>query len=217
MKEKQLTLLAWISLVSIILVGGGLVYYFQFVQLAAMRQEAADLLDKVKSAKKKSDAIRSLETQKKLLAAKEQELRAHIPDMSRLEYDKFANLLDSKREEAGVFIPAATWMPVRGGRPLPGRGNRQLPKSMNKVQYRVSVEGDFYQILRYLSILEKLERFIGIDNFNIARGAGSDGEGNFTRNMGLTLYSFTYQPEKEDEPTIDFDDQPQGQSTSPPE
>ena len=112
MKEKQLTLITWIIFSVVVIAGSGLCYYYHFVTLADLKAELVGLKGAVKAARDKVALIPNLEAEEKQLQADKDRLSSRIPNMSRLEYDKFANLMDSKREEAGVFIPNATWKPV---------------------------------------------------------------------------------------------------------
>jgi hypothetical protein len=69
------------------------------------------------------------------------------------------------------------------------------PPTVHKVQYDLAVTGTFYQLLRYINILEQNKRFIGVENFSFNKGPGGDNvKGNEIpkRDLRITIYSYTY-------------------------
>jgi hypothetical protein len=68
------------------------------------------------------------------------------------------------------------------------------PPTVHKVQYDLGVIGNFYQLLRYISLLEQHKRFIGVDNFSIAKGPGGEAKSTAQpkRDLRITIYSYTY-------------------------
>src|SRR4029078_483135 len=114
----------------------------------------------------------------------------------------------------------------------PGRPAVLQPAPIHKVQYDISVQGSFYQLIRYINLLEQQRRFIGVDNFSIAKGAGDTSKLKAAapqRDLGardpaklkaaapkralkLSIYSYTYkQPQKPME--LDVPDERAGRST----
>src|SRR5205807_7623441 len=133
------------------------------------------------------------------LNKKAEELATHIPNLDRAEYDVFAELLDDLRRRANVVVPKVMWtLPTR---PTLSPGSRgAVPATIHKVQYDISVTGSFYQLIRYINLLEQQRRFIGVENFAISKG-GSDTTklkaAAPKRDLRLTIYSYTYrQPQK---------------------
>jgi hypothetical protein len=81
------------------------------------------------------------------------------------------------------------------------------------------VTGSFYQLLRYINILEQNKRFIGVENFAISKAGGSDSSKSPEaprRDLKIIIYSYTYKlPPKPFE--IDAPEARSGKSTDIPD
>src|SRR6185503_20076235 len=101
---------------------------------------------------------------------------------------------------ASVVVPRVGWTVPTRPAPIPGRPAVVQPATIHKVQYDISVQGSFYQLIRYINLLEQQRRFIGVDNFSIAKGAGDTSKLKAAapkRDLKLSIYSYTYkQPQK---------------------
>jgi Tfp pilus assembly protein PilO len=197
MNEKQFTIIWVVALVIILIAGGGAIYYLQF-DLLVQRRAALDAVKaQVLDAKNKQAKIPQLKASIVELNKKAEILKSHIPDLDRQEYDVFAELLDELRRKAGVTVPRASWAVPSRPIPIPGRPPVNQPATVHKVQYDITVNGSFYQLLRYINLIEQQRRFVGVETFNIARG-GSDtvkGGGAPRRDLRITIYSYTYKPQ----------------------
>jgi Tfp pilus assembly protein PilO len=219
MNEKQVLIVTIAALVLVVLLGGAAVWWFQFNVLAEKKQQLEGLKTELNGALAKVAQIEGL---KKDIAKAEAEIaqkQERIPNLDRAEYDKFANLLDEKRRRAGVFVPQARWATPTAAQPVPGRPGRGVPATMHKVQYDVTVKGGFYQLLKYVNLLEEERRFINVETFSIQPAGGSSsstGGVNLLRDMKLVLYSYTYRP-AEKPPLPKVDAQRAGISTPIPE
>lgn len=190
MSEKQVLILTIAAMVIVALVGGGAVWWLQFKVLAEKNRNLQEVKRKVAEARAKIDKIPQLKKDLEETQAKIQKLQDAIPNLDREEYDRFANRLDEIRRNAGVFIPTARWVvPTKAG-----RGPVAVPATMHKVQYDMQVRGTFYQLLRYVNLLEEEKRFINVESFSITPGSERSSPGQFLRDMKLVLYSFTYRP-----------------------
>ena len=96
------------------------------------------------------------------------------------------------------------------------------PATVHKVQYDLMVNGSFYQLLRYINLLEQQKRFIGVENFNVTKSAiGQDLEKGKAatpqrRDLKVTIYSYTYKlPPKAFE--LEFEEARSGKSTDIPD
>jgi Tfp pilus assembly protein PilO len=197
MSEKQILIVTIVTLVLVVIVGAAAVWWFQFNVLDEKKQQLEAVKTELNGALTKVAQIDGL---KKDITKAEGEIaqkQERIPNLDRAEYDKFANLLDEKRRRAGVFVPQARWATVTAPQPVPGRPSRGIPASMHKVQYEMSVKGGFYQLLKYVNLLEEERRFINVESFSILPSGGSSTSGTqLLREMKLTLYSFTYRPKE---------------------
>jgi Tfp pilus assembly protein PilO len=195
MNEKQFTIIWVVALVIILLAGGGAIWYLQFNILVEKKQELDGVKEQVRAATAKKNKIPELLTSIKELEKKEAELIQHIPNLDRSEYDVFAELLDEFRRKAGVTVPRVTWTVPSRAAPVPGK--LAQPATVHKVQYDLSVTGSFYQVLRYINIVEQHKRFIGIESFNIAKAGGDPVPGTKAtsapkRDLKIIIYSYTY-------------------------
>jgi Tfp pilus assembly protein PilO len=218
MNEKQFTIIWVVALVIILFAGGGAIWYLQFDVLVRVRQELDGVKGQVADAKSKQAKIPQLKASIVELTKKAESLASHIPNLDRMEYDRFAELLDELRRKAGVNVPRAAWTVPSRPVPIPGRPAVNQPASVHKVQYDLTVNGSFYQLLRYVNLLEQQRRFIGVENFNIMKGGGSEGLKGAAprRDLRITIYSYTYKPQPV--PFVLTSDPPRsGQSTDIPE
>ncbi len=194
MNEKQFTIIWVVALALIIIAGGTAIYFLQFDMLDAKEQELQVVLGKVADATKKKNAIPGLRTSIAELEKKEAELITHIPNLTRAEYDAFAELMDELRRKAGVSVSKASWQVPSKPTPIPGRPPVVQPATVHKVQYDLQITGTFYQLLRYINLLEQNRRFIGVESFTIGKGPGGDAKGTILpkRELRVTIYSYTY-------------------------
>lgn len=195
MNEKQFTIIWVAALVLILIAGGTAIYFLQFDMLEEEKRKLVEVQGQVLEATKKKNAIDGLKKSIAELQKKEAELITHIPNLTRAEYDVFAELLDEIRRKAGVTVSRAGWGVPSRPTPIPGRPPVVQPPTVHKVQYDMAVTGNFYQLLRYINIIEQNKRFIGVDNFAITKGAGGDavkGSEAPKRDLKITIYSYTY-------------------------
>jgi Tfp pilus assembly protein PilO len=195
MNEKQFTIIWVVALVIILLAGGGAIWYLQFNILVEKKAELDGVKSQVQAATAKKNKIPELLNSIKELEKKEAELIQHIPNLDRSEYDVFAELLDEFRRKAGVTVPRVTWMVPARAAPVPGKMSQ--PATVHKVQYDLSVTGSFYQLLRYINIVEQHKRFIGIESFVVSKAGGDPTPGSKAaaapkRDLKITIYSYTY-------------------------
>lgn len=197
MSEKQYVVVFVVLLAVILLLGGGAFYYLQFVVLQERQDELAAITAKVDDAKRKDaeikDIVKENDSLKDDIAKKQQ----RIPDLSRAEYDAFANLLDDLRKQAGVSVSSGRWVQATKAQQVPGRLPRNYPVNIHKVQYDLAVSGGFFQLLKFINLLEQHPRFMNVESFTITPATGVEklAPGAMRRDMKLTLYSFTYKTE----------------------
>ncbi len=215
MSEKRVLIVTIVALALVVIAGAAAIWWFQFNVLAEKEQKLIQVKDELRIAEGK---VKQIEGLRKAIAAIEKDIeekQKRIPNLDRAEYDKFANLLDEKRRRAGVFVPQARWVTATRPQAVAGRPVRGIPPSMHKVQYDMQVRGGFYQLLKYVNLIEEDRRFINVENFSIMPSGGA-AAGQFVRDMRLTLYSFTYRPQVE-APLPKADERRAGTTTAIPE
>ncbi len=184
MNERTVTIVAVSFLVVIVLAGGGAIYYFHGVLDERETTHTSRLAD-VNDAKDKQRAIPKLKEQIKKLEADIAEGDRRIPKLDDLQYDELAELIDALRKQSSTFVQDARYSPSRGG---PG-----LAPSMNRATYDVSVRGGFFNLLRFVNLLEAQTRFVAVDDFSISGGSEETGRIPI-REMRIRLYSFARKP-----------------------
>ena len=195
MNEKQFTIIWVVALVIILIAGGGAIWWLQFDVLVQKRADLDAVKAQVLDAKNKQAKIPQLKASIVDLTKKAETLASHIPNLDRMEYDRFAELLDDIRRRAGVNVPRAAWTVPSRPVPIPGRPAVNQPASVHKVQYDLTVNGSFYQLLRYVNLIEQQRRFIGVENFSIQKGGADSSKGGAPRrDLRITIYSYTYKP-----------------------
>ena len=196
MNEKQFTIIWVVALVIIVLAGSGAIWYLQFDVLVEKRKELDAVKAEVAAARAKVAKIPGLQKSIAELKKQADELASKIPNLDRAEYDVFAELLDDLRRRANVNVPRAAWTTPSRPAPIPGRPAVTQPATIHKVQYDMSVSGSFYQLIRYINLIEQQRRFIGVENFTITKGSGSDTAkikaASPKRDLKITIYSYTY-------------------------
>ena len=201
MNEKKPLIIACIALGVIILAGGSLLYYFNFVVLPEQEKLLAGANAELAKAREKKALIPKIEASISDLRAQEVKKKTRIPDLDDKEYDGLALLLDDMRKRAGVdvakgsySIPKAAATTGRAGAAAGGAS-----ANVHKVQYDLGVKGGFHQLLRYLNMLEKDRRFINVESFSIAKGGaeggakgGNRGATQAIRELKVVITSYTY-------------------------
>lgn len=217
MNEKRATIITVVCLILIVIGIGASVYYFHMVVLEEKKKELATVETAVKAAKDKQAKIPGLLKQIENLKKEEEQLIKHIPNLDRAEYDTLANMLDGHRRRAGVGVDTARWVTPTKKQPVAGLPAKNVPPTVHKVQYDINVDGSFYQLLRYVNLLEQESRFINVETFSIAKSTETEigpARGAPKRNMKVTIYSYTYKPLTPEVPMIEAPEQRYG-STSP--
>ena len=221
MNEKQVMILSIAVLAAVLLIGGGFIYYFQFVELAGQKAELEKVTSDLAKAQEKVSQIKKLEDEVKKLAEEEKQKIQKIPNLDRTEYDDFANLLDEQRKRAGVFITKTEWKLPQKASAGGGRGAaaaKKLPEKIHKIQYDMQVSGGFYQLLKFINLLEQLTRFVNVDSLTIAPASGSskDPSAALRRDLKVSLVSYTYKV-PDALPPAPKEEKPMGKTTPIPD
>ena len=218
MNEKKVTIITIACLAFILLAGGAAIYYLQFVKLDELKLQLAAVTKERDETKKKIDQIPDLKKQYAALEIKAKEKEGLIPNLDRAEYDRFANLLDDLRRRSGVSVARGGWVNPSKPTPVAGRpAPRNVPPTVHKVQYDLNVSGGFYQLLRYMNLIEQQTRFINVDELNIAKSSDTGPGAGLRRDMKLTLYSYTYRPASDTPEIPEIQEQRKGHSTEIPD
>jgi len=220
MNEKRAMIVTLAALVLIVIGIGASVYHFHFTVLVQLRQDLEQAKGATRDAQAKKDKIPGLQADIEKLKVREAALIKHIPDLTRVEYDKFANLLDGMRRRAGVIVDTARWVTPQRKQPVAGLQSKNVPATVHKVQFDLNVEGSFYQLLRFVNLVEQESRFINVETFTLTKSSESElgpVRGAPKRNMKVTIYSYTYKTPATATPISETPEPQFGQSTPVPD
>jgi Tfp pilus assembly protein PilO len=230
MNEKKVTVITIVCLIFIILAGGGAIYYLQFEVLAVKEEELAQLKERVRVDTDKKNKIPELERRIKQVDAELKVEQLKIPDLTRAEYDELAVKLDGFRSRAGVTVDRGSWTTPKAPIPMQGRPGRlpQIPPGVHKVEYDLAVSGSFFQLLRYINLLEQERRFINVESFSISPGQAAPVAAPGTpgaqarplaprRDLKITVYTYTYRPQPKPFEIDAFEERPSLTTELPPD
>jgi Tfp pilus assembly protein PilO len=215
--EKKITIITIVCLVFILLAGGGAIYYLQFVKLVELEDRLKLVRKELNETRAKVAQIPKLKEEIKALEIEEKDKMRRIPSLDRAEYDALANMLDEFRRRSGVNVARGAWVVPQKPQPVAGRPPpRMVPPTVHKVQYEMTVSGGFYQLLRYVNLIEQQTRFINVESFSVSKASDTATGASPRRDMKVILYSYTYRPPA-DTVEIEIEEQRKGRSTEIPD
>lgn len=220
MNEKKVTIITIVFLALILVAGGVGIWFLQFQVLEPKELERDRVKEELRVANEKVRQNPDLQKAIDKLLDEEKVEIVKIPNLERVEYDRFADLLDEIRRRAGVVVSRGGWLQAPKQAPVPGRPlPKPQPERVHRVQYDLTVTGGFYQLIRYINLLEQQNRFINVENFTITKSADSAATGGaaaLKRDLKLTLFSYTYRPPAE-ALEIQLEEQRKGRTTDIPD
>lgn len=201
--EKQMTIIIIIIIVITLLGGAGAIYYLQFNILTDKTNSINKLNDQILQAEEKKQNIPKIQKEIDKLRGKEKSSKVKIPFLDEEEYDRFVNTLEDIKQKALTFVSDVKFNQPKKTAPLPGVAEQKLSQNIQKIECEVKVSGSFYQLLKFLNLIEGIERFTLVEQFSIAPIKETKGVGTM-HNMKLTLSTYTYaQPKKPIEKAIE--------------
>jgi len=98
------------------------------------------------------------------------------------ELDRFILDVNSRASTAGVaFVSIAPAQPTTGGGPPPVAG------APTPIALQISVQGDYFAILRFMEALRDGPRLVTVENFSLS-GGGAQGGGEMSASIGGRMY-----------------------------
>jgi Tfp pilus assembly protein PilO len=185
--EKKLLVLT-IIIPAIIAVGLAGVGFFKFNKnISALKKEIIEIGKKIDGEKVRRAKMDELSSRLKKLEAEQSSLEALLPTKEEMSYEKFINTLTRFSREAGVKLTSATPVGDKGGPPA------GQPSFFDSISYALALEGDFFQVINYIYLLETYQRFIKVDNFSVRPIGGqvtSDAPAIYGLNLKITSYLY---------------------------
>ncbi len=171
MNEKQITIICITLLVVFVLVGGGLLYYMEFTTHEEIRKQIAKVKKEVDTAEKNRRDWPGLDKENAQLKADIDLLAVRIPifipGRKPYEMDTIVDLIDGLRKSSNVYISSGRYTPIPTGAP-------PLPGNVQKVTYDFSVRGGWFNLLRFINMLETTKRVMNVDSIIITPGGGDE-------------------------------------------
>jgi Tfp pilus assembly protein PilO len=190
MNERNVTIVS-IVILSLTLLGGGLGIYYLRSNMATKTRERNNLKAEVDDAVKKQGELPKLKAQRNALNEKIKAGEERVPRLDELQYDELADLIDSLRKLASVTLSDARFSSPK---------TKVASASMHRATYDINLKGGFFNLLRFINLVEAQKRYIGVASFSIADAGGDAmvGKGSLIpiRSMRVQIFSFTRKPGK---------------------
>ncbi len=194
MNERNVTIVS-IVILSLTVLGGGVGIYYLRSNMAVKEKERKALQAEVDDAVKKQGELPRLKAQRNGLNDKIKAGEERVPRLDELQYDELADLIDSLRKLASVTLSDAKFSSPKG------KGGSA---AMHRAVYDINLKGGFFNLLRFINLVEAQKRYIGVASFTIsdAGGDAAVGKGSLVpiRGMRVQIFSFTRKPGKEAAP-----------------
>ncbi|MFH1230156.1 MAG: type 4a pilus biogenesis protein PilO [Planctomycetota bacterium] len=186
LSEKQLLILT-IIIPAVIAVILGVVGYFVFSKkLSLLTKNINETSTKITEAKDRSVKMEELEGRLSKLRKEQDELEALMPTKEEISYENFIDTLTKLSREANIYLSSAIPEQNRGIQP-------SIQSSLfDKISYRLSITGDFFQVIYYIYLLETYQRFIKVDRFSVKPITESTNNKLIRYSLDLTLTTYVY-------------------------
>lgn len=111
-----------------------------------------------------------------------------------LENDILFVQIEKVRRQSNVGISSSKFVPPKRLAGAAAARAPKIPANIHKVQYEFIVGGGFYQLLRFINLIETSDRSINVDFFTMTAGKPGSGKetGAIFHALKITLHSFSY-------------------------
>lgn len=192
MNEKKLflSLLAGGTLVA---AGLGAGAWFQRESAAETRARAAALDDQIADARKKVAGLPKVEREVIVLRELAEEMKRVLPDED--DVNNLVRTLNKFSEDAKVRISGLK----KKNTDTPGR---KKTTDFDRVAYAITLDGDVFQVLDFLDMIEGHSRFMNVPTFRLqaAPRAELEKEGVPAHQVTLDVETYVYEPKKDAKP-----------------
>ena len=193
--EKALTIIMIVLLVVTVL-GGGFANYYFYGKLGEKGKLIGDLTKQRDDGESKRAQISTIDNKIEEIKPRVKKLTDSIPTFSFLsEYDNLAELINQIAKESGVVISESKFKiaePGKAGGKGGGKTKSALPSNVNQIDCEIKVKGLFFQILKFVNLIETNDRFLLLENIgNMTVAGGSSGEpAPFDLRVNIKTYSY---------------------------
>jgi len=187
--EKQLLILT-IVIPAIIAVVLACVGFFKFNKnIATLSKEIVEVSKKINEEKDRLNKMVELGERLKKLESERDALQAILPTKEEVSYENFIDTLTRFSREAGVKLTSAISDEGKGG--PPSSGGKVF---FDRISYALKIQGDFFQVVNYIYLLETYQRFIKVDNFSIRPVGMIAADKPIEYGIDLKITSYVYKP-----------------------
>lgn len=139
----------------------------------------------IKSMEKEIAKKPDLEEEKDNLESDITLYEASLPTEQQLEelYEKIEDIL---RDGSDLTVLSVSKAVAKSKK----RGRKKSKELYKKTEYSLSLQGSFFDVLKFINDLENLRRFITVDSLSV--NASSDPEDRFNHSVALKMSTYTY-------------------------
>jgi Tfp pilus assembly protein PilO len=190
--EKQLLVLTIVipAVIAIIFAAVGFLKFSK--DISKLNKEIADVKKQMNDENDRLKKMVELGEKLAKLRLEQDALQALMPPKEENSSENFIDTLTRFGREAGVKLAGATPDDSKGGPPGAATTN------FDKMSYSIKIQGDFFQVINYIYLLETYQRFIKVDNFSV-RPVGqvtADKPIQYTMDLKITSYVYKGPPTK---------------------
>jgi len=181
--EKKLFILTIATPLAISLVLAFFGYFFLFRKNSQLNTDIADSNKKITESE--STRKKMADVKKRIIDLKKQgeQVANQLPSKEEVSYENFINTLTGKSIEADVYLSGAA--------PDQGRSTQKTQTIFDRISYKVSIKGGFFNVIEYLYLLETAPRFMKVEKFNVRPTSGSrEKTMQYTCDLVVTAYIY---------------------------
>lgn len=180
-RKEKIILLTILVASAVIALGSGAGVYLLQKKAGVLEQQNTALEGRVAKARTKINKLPELRAERERAEARLVIAERILPSQEEIE-----NLVDNLSEfarESGVVITEAAPFRQSGY-----RGGQGGAKKFEEANFSLSIEGNFFQFVKFLNLLENYKRFIKVDGFTVKSGK----DPGKPHEIELTFTTFTY-------------------------
>jgi len=169
--------------------GLGALLYWQHGTIVESRDKVATLRGGIEQSRKLIEGTSALEREVIVLRELTEVMKGILPDTN--DVNNLVRTLQRFSDESGVRIA--------GLKKKTESTNKRDKTDFDKVAYTLSLEGDAFQFLDFLDLLESHSRFMRVPNFRLTAANRSDleKEGVPSHKVSIDVETFVYEPQKD--------------------
>ena len=165
-EKKVLLIIIGLALILAIVFAGMNIFVFR-INLAKVRQEIADKDIQIKQAQEQKQQMEQLKNEVDKLKKEMDSFEKTLPAKDKIaSYEIFIDTLDNICKEANIALKNARL--IKEGQRSVSPNSQSSSTSYEKISYDLLTEGEFFDLIKFISLLEEYPRFIKINSFSLA-------------------------------------------------